>query len=1269
MSLRRFLRAGVATALLATGMIVAAPAAYAADATFTGSVVDNDDVTATGGQVMMFEPEPGVKPAYGDIGSDGTFSVTAPIGPYYVIAIPPAGSDLAPGAPFDVADSSETAGTYALTDPLTFATTMISGTVTDESGAPIEGAWVLGMDASGMGGGGGGGDDMGGGGGDDMGSHSDDDAKGDGSASTSGTESEEGGEGGPEYFGFTDANGSYNLGVPAGPWIVFAYNPADDSMTPPGADSMVTAAAGSVATKNLQFPTPNVSGTVVDPDGNPYAKAFVMALQCDSGAYEAMGECWIVGDGGFGVTGSDGTFNMALAQAGTYQLEVEPKDGDTSVVRHAEVFVLAAAGDTKSTWGSPASATITLVAPNVLGTVTHPTTGAGLNDAWVMAVPAISGRADWSRGPTAMGPTTRDDTGTFTMALTAGDYIFEVDPPWRGGAGMMRSSTAVTIVSGSNTVSLEIGIPNVSGTFKTADGTAVKWGYMVLCASGGGDNACWGGSAPVASDGSGIYGNVDDSGGIAIAVNPYVSGDEVFGGTYVLRIEPDPFQNQGTSLTNVDIEMNLGNTGLESASVNGVSVLNDDGTITVTAGTPNLTGVVVDGDGDAVGSTRSTWVGVCASNKTTYEHVGCSGADSSGNFGLALAASGTYRVEVEPPWDSTTYSRKTYTVVVDSSEAITSCVDANSVACTTVSGSFRLALGTPNLSGTISGYSGSADGWMEVMLGMDPDGDGTIDWYDWVASGNVGGTTGSFALSVDDGTYKIKASPGWSMSGVSAAEANVTIAGSTVTCNSGCTVSGGSVSMAWGTPNLSGTVMAGSSAAGEAQIDIKIGVDWDTDGTIDYYDWDDWAMANSSGKFGISLSSAGTYQIDVRPGWGTTGYASASYTVVTASSGGSIVVSSVTDSSSIGVTAESDGGFNLSLATPNFSGVIVKPDGTTAALDSDIQVFKKVDGNSDGDFDDPEDYFNWIGGTHAQPSTTAGVTSAAFAMMIDSAGTFEIEVWPSWSDTTSIRRRTTITAALSDSTITVSCNTVGICVTDNDGITTITLGTSNISGLVTASDGTALVSWSGVDVMQDSDGVAGTGESGYEDFVDWFNIGDTASDATSNFKGYLDDGSYLFKAFPAWTDQDSQPTNFVVTVASSGTTVTCASPCTATDNVLAVTLSSGNLSGTVTSSSGDPLANAIVFLYNDSDGDGNGSSDLNTTEFIRDTVTNASGAYSILVDSGECDTGQGSCVVKVQPPPPVVSGSATDQDSISSSVTVTSTGDTQTKNVTMTAAN
>ncbi len=1280
-SLRRFLRAGVATALLATGMIVAAPSASAADATVTGSVVDNNGAAATSGRVMLFEPEPGVAPAYADIAADGTFSVSAPAGAYFIVALPADGSALAASAPVDVADSTETAGTYALDSSLAFSVATIAGTITDADDLPVEGAWVMGMSASGMGGGGGGGgagnseeeipegcDPTTGEGCEEF--MSAEGAKGDdGSVSTSGGDEEDG----PEYFAVSDANGAYKLGTPAGNWIVMSYNPNTEEMTAPSMDSMVTVTAASATTPeamDINFPAPNVSGTVVDPNGDPYSGTFVMAFMCDEWGLEEMGECWFAGEGGFGSTRADGSFVMAMPNAGTYQLEVETKEGDTSVVRYTEVFTLAAAGEAKTTWGSPASATITLSAPNVIGTALHPTTLEGLDDAWVMAIPAVDRgdgtyEANWASGPTASGPTNRDGTGTFTMSLAEGMYFFELDPPWRNSSGMMRSKTLVTIGSGVNEVEIFIGVPNVAGTFVNGEGAPIQWGFLMLCEANSTD--CWRNN-PVDSDGMQIQGNINDDGVIGISIHPYSGGEEVMGGTYSLMLEPDPFRNQGSSKVYVDITMNSDNTGLESASIDGTSVLNSDGTITVAAGVPNLTGTVVDAAGTPVGSTRDTWIGVCAHNNLTHTHVGCSGADTSGNFGLSLPASGTWQVNVEPPWGSTTYSMKQYTVITDSSEAITSCVDANSVACTTSGSSYLLALGTPNVLGAVSGYEGRVDAHLEAMVGQDPDDDGVIDWYNW-ANGTHLGASG-FALQLDDGDYKLKANPGWAMSGVSAAEAFITVASGSVTAatqGGQDILSGGAIGMTWGTPNFSGTVMAGASGAAEAHVEIKIGQDEDDDDVIDWYRWEDWANANSSGAFGVSLASAGTYQIEVRPGWGTTGYASTTYTVVTTSANSTISVASVTDPNGDPVTAEADGSYVLSLATPNFSGVVVKSDGS-AAFDAHIDVMQQVDSNSDGQWD----YYEWVNSDHAKPVTVEGVTTANFAMNISNAGTYELEVWPSWTDTESVRRRVTITATSGVGGVSVSCNVVGACVTA-EGITTITLGSSNISGLVTASDGSTLVSWSGVDALANTDGDSSTGEQsggvGYEDFIDWFNIGETAADATTNFRGYLeDDGTYLFKAFPSWTDEDSQRTSFLVTVADSGATITCASPCTATDNVLAVQLSSGNLSGTITSSASGGLANAIVFLYNDSNADGNASAYLGADELVRESVTTAAGAYSLLVDSGECSSGQGSCVIKVQPPANADGSATTDAVSISgSSVTVNNAEDTQTLNLTMTA--
>ncbi len=1292
MSLRRFLRAGVATALLATGMIVAAPAASAAEATVTGSVVDADGAVATSGQVMLFEPEPGVAPQYGDIAADGTFTISAPPGPYYILAIPPDGSDESASAPTDVADQTEVAGTYALETALAFTETSITGSVIDGDGNPVAGAVIIAMDPSSMGGGGdmdmgdgGGGGDMdmgdgGGGQGDGGGDMDMDDGGG-------GTEfmSSEGAKGSDdsvsasakeevEFFSISDDSGDYKLGVPAGTWMIMGYDMNTGIMTPPTEDSMKQVTAGTILEYDITFPTPNVSGTVVDPDGNPYSGAFVMAMQCDAWGLAEMDECWFAGEGGFGATGADGTFVMAVPNSGTYQLEIEPKEGDTSVTMYKEIFTLEEAGEAKATWGTPASATITLVAPNVIGTVTHPVTGLGIQDAWVMAVPAVDRgngnlEADWSQGQSASGPTSRDDdTGTFTMSLAAGTYVFEIEPPWRNGAGMMRSSEVVVIVDGVNEVNLEIGVPNVQGVFLDSNNDGIQWGWLQLCAAGGGDNGCWL-SAPVGSDGSSINGNIDREGNLSVSVHPYVDGSEEMGGSYTLRIEPDQFMNQGASVAEVDITMNSDNSALATAAVDGTSVLQSDGTIVVTAPPPNFSGTVVDGQGNAVGSSRSSWVGVCAEDRTNYTWVGCSGADSDGNFGLTLTASTTNSIRVEPPWDSTIYSLKEYTVVVDSAGVVSSCVDSSDAACPTSGSLYQMALGSPNLLGSITGYSGNADGWIEAMQ-FQQWGDNPEDgWYEWVAGGQIRGES-NFAMSVDDGTYRLKANPGWNMSGVSPAEANVTVSGSTVTCNSGCTAaSDGSITMAWGTPNFGGTVTVssdeGADAAAEAHVEIKIGVDCcdgsggGPDGTIDYYDWVDWVNANASGAFGASLSDAGTYKIEVHPGWRTTGYAANSYTVVADDDGsGGIAITTVTEDSSSTAISASSGSYALTLAAPNFGGIVTKSDGT-AAVDAHVDVFREVTDGGGNHL-----WWDWAGGAHAAPDSSGEAVVAAFAMLLSADGVYEVEIWPSWTDSDSVNRRTSVTVASNAVTCTVGA--LG-CVQGDDGTFTLSLATSNLAGMLTQSDGTTAVSWSGIEVLEDTNGNPDDGPFGTdaENWVDWMNIGNTTADDTTNFKGNLDAGDYVLIGQPSWSDNESQPTTFAVNVAVDGTTITCSSPCVATENVLAVTLSSGALSGTVTSSSTAVLANGLVFLYNDADGDGHGT--LSSNELIRDTATDASGNYSLLIEAGDCDAASDACVVRVQPPP-VASGSATDQDTNSAAFSVADNFDLTTVNVTMDAA-
>ena len=364
------------------------------------------------------------------------------------------------------------------------------------------------------------------------------------------------------------------------------------------------------------------------------------------------------------------------------------------------------------------------------------------------------------------------------------------------------------------------------------------------------------------------------------------------------------------------------------------------------------------------------------------------------------------------------------------------------------------------------------------------------------------------------------------------------------------------------------------------------------------------------------------------------------------------------DSSSTAISAAEDGSFALTLASPNFGGIVTKSDGT-AAVDAHVDVFREVTDNDGNHL-----WWDWAGGAHAAPDSSGEATVAAFGMLLSADGVYEVEIWPSWTDSDSVNRRTSVTVA--SNAVTCTAGAAG-CLQGEDGTFTLSLATSNLAGMLLQQDGETAVSWSGIEVLQDSNGNPDDGPFGTdaEQWVAWMNIDSTAADDTTNFKGNLDAGDYILIGQPSWSDNESQPTAFAVNVASDGTTITCSSPCVATANVLAVTLSAGALSGTVTSSSGDALANGLVFLYNDADGDGHGT--LSANELVRDTATDTNGRYSLLVEAGDCDAASDACIVRVQPPP-VASGSATDQDTNSAGFTVANNQDLLTVNVTMDAA-
>ena len=219
-----------------------------------------------------------------------------------------------------------------------------------------------------------------------------------------------------------------------------------------------------------------------------------------------------------------------------------------------------------------------------------------------------------------------------------------------------------------------------------------------------------------------------------------------------------------------------------------------------------------------------------------------------------------------------------------------------------------------------------------------------------------------------------------------------------------------------------------------------------------------------------------------------------------------------------------------------------------------------------------------------------------------------------------------------------ACTPAFACASDGEGGYTLALNTANISGSLKDQDA-ATVQYSFVDVMVDDDGQSNTGENGYESFVTWADV-----DELGAFSLYLDAGTdgaarnYQLAAFPSWSDTTHQRTLVTVEVSGNPAAVTNCTKATSGDCIsngsLAVSLSKGNYFGTIKSSTGDNLANALVMLVNDSG------------TVITDSLTNSSGVYYLnlttqQVSDNSCGT-ENQCDLKVQPASLAV-GSAVDQ--------------------------
>ncbi len=294
-----------------------------------------------------------------------------PSGAYTLEAFPPTGAPYAGSEPQTVILSQ---GSTIGVGDVSLRTPQVQGTVKDPASAIVEGAWVQlylpGTDLS---------------------------------ASTT-----------------TDSFGRFYLGgLPEGIYTLEAFPPLGSPYTPSFPQAVTVQTGGDPEIGDVALTTPQVQGTVCDPDSALVADAYVEATGADG--YTQRG----------GVTNASGFYRIGGLPAGDYTLIAYPPDG-------ADMAASTPAAATLDT--TPVTRNLQLNAINIRGQITDPG-GDPLEEAGVEVY-----NDDFSVNVS----TGSDSSGHYKIGgLPDGIYTLEIFAPW--GSGGMLSPGPVTVTVAAST--------------------------------------------------------------------------------------------------------------------------------------------------------------------------------------------------------------------------------------------------------------------------------------------------------------------------------------------------------------------------------------------------------------------------------------------------------------------------------------------------------------------------------------------------------------------------------------------------------------------------------------------------------------------------------------------------------------------------------------------------------------------------------------------------------------------------------------------------
>lgn len=890
------------------------------------------------------------------------------------------------------------------------------------------------------------------------------------------------------------SKGTYILGVNPPPGVTSSNVRTEFTVviSETGSVSSVTGSTKSGSTWLLKFAGANVSGYVKS-GSNYVANADIQVEKKDGDFWQWQPT--------YARTDSTGYFAISLTKGSTYRLRVTPSgtSGASLASKVTDSFLL---GD------SGYSETITLSAPNVSGTVTGG--GVSVSYAWIQVDKWDAQMQNYMWSPEVPGTNTNFN-GAFALTLPDGRWRLTVNPQpesgyskfskevWVNGATVTQGALgADTYVSA---IALSQG--NVSGTVYTTGSNTAKSGYVNVERY----NATLGFWEWVD-----LWANVGNTGTFKMNIQKP--------GGYKLTVNPPPGDNTYSRTVKYVNVVDSGGIKVCAAADEAAAKLGTCASpaetlaLSVTLTGANVTGKVI-ASGTAV---RDAWISVQQydSKLGYWNWLGGTNTNSSGSYALNLNP-GTYRLEVNPPWNNSSGLVRQYVSVTKT---------ADNLAVPTI------VLSSGNLSGKVTELfdTGTAVAYTNIMVEKwlvapwDPN-QYTWQWADMPMNTKSDGTFGGNIADTSGTLYKFTAFPGGYSNGLSKASiimkavvTNGDLKWCQLTNNAkvnnssdanpfgNCTAStNDSVKLV-----LTGATVTGKiySADGTTPLrDVWVGVARTKNAAgNDIWEWQGGSPSSATGAFALNLdfTETGTYRVEFNPPWGGGASLSRFTATVTVSGCSGGTCSSVTTSSKLADTYTAGAlTWNLKFPGANLSGTICDPDdqvACTAVPKAWVNVFEET-------------------GTASTWTDLGSGTdmTGTYRLSLTAGKVYRLEANPSWENPKGVRSNTFVRICTNGTTYETGTRDAllgsSACSNGSNAALSLFLGKPNVTGSVKATATAVARAWIEVRTGDGSSFVSGTN-----------------ADGNGEFQLSLPNGTYLLRTFSGGTIQKA-PVQVKVVVA------------------------------------------------------------------------------------------------------------------------------------------